>query len=153
MKIDCWREAGETFCRKAHHFFGNLISVARQCESLIASSIITMAFSAAVCPAIGPLAARFHCNQLPFAVHIPGRRQHFPGNAAPCGRKLMSVVASASPAVLPEAAIADMPTFLDSLKWDNNGLVVAIAQHADTGEVLMQAFADREAVSETLQTG
>ena len=27
------------------------------------------------------------------------------------------------------------------------------AQHVDTGELLMQAFADRKAVSETLQTG
>lgn len=27
------------------------------------------------------------------------------------------------------------------------------AQHVDTGELLMQAFADRAAVSETLQTG
>lgn len=46
-----------------------------------------------------------------------------------------------------------MSAFLDSLKWDNSGLVVAIAQHVDTGEVLMQAFSDRAAVSETLQTG
>ena len=55
--------------------------------------------------------------------------------------------------VAPEGAIEAMPAFLDSLKWDSNGLVVAIAQHVDTGEVLMQAFADRAAVSETLQTG
>lgn len=46
-----------------------------------------------------------------------------------------------------------MTPFLDSLKWDKNGLVVAIAQHVATGEVLMQAFADRAAVNETLQTG
>lgn len=46
-----------------------------------------------------------------------------------------------------------MSAFLDGLKWDSNNLVVAIAQHVDTGEVLMQAFADRNAVNETLQTG
>lgn len=46
-----------------------------------------------------------------------------------------------------------MSSFLDGLKWDDRGLVVAIVQHADTGEVLMQAFADRQAVCETLQTG
>ena len=46
-----------------------------------------------------------------------------------------------------------MSAFLDGLKWDSNNLVVAIAQHVDTGEVLMQAFADRAAVNETLQTG
>jgi hypothetical protein len=61
--------------------------------------------------------------------------------------------AAASEPVLDESEIHGMSAFLDSLKWDNNGLVVAIAQHIDTGEVLMQAFADRNAVSETLQTG
>lgn len=43
--------------------------------------------------------------------------------------------------------------FFDTLKWDANGLVVAIAQHVDTGEVLMQAFADKNAIMETMQTG
>ena len=66
------------------------------------------------------------------------------GAAAPGG---------AAAAVLPEADVPHMTAFLDGLKWDSNGLVVAIAQHVDTGEVLMQAFADRAAVCETLQTG
>ena len=61
--------------------------------------------------------------------------------------------ATPPPPVRPEAEVPRMAAFLDNLKWDNNGLVVAIAQHADTGEVLMQAFADRAAVNETLQTG
>lgn len=52
-----------------------------------------------------------------------------------------------------EQDIDSMSQFLDSVKWDSNGLAVAIAQHIDTGEVLMQAFADRAAVNETLQTG
>ncbi|KAK9838255.1 hypothetical protein WJX81_000460 [Elliptochloris bilobata] len=55
--------------------------------------------------------------------------------------------------VTPEADVAGLAEFLDSLKWDANGLVAAICQHVDTGELLMQAFADRNAVSETLQTG
>ncbi|KAL6755302.1 hypothetical protein V8C86DRAFT_1790739 [Haematococcus lacustris] len=46
-----------------------------------------------------------------------------------------------------------MSTFLDSLKYDKDGLVAVVAQHVDTGEVLMQAFADRAALNETLQTG
>lgn len=57
------------------------------------------------------------------------------------------------PTPLPESEVAGMTSFLDSLKWDSNGLVVALAQHIDTGEVLMQAFADRAAICETLQTG
>ena len=52
-----------------------------------------------------------------------------------------------------EREITGMSPFLDSLKWDSKDLVVAIAQHIDTGEILMQAFADRNAVCETLQTG
>ncbi len=56
-------------------------------------------------------------------------------------------------AVKDEASIEGMTPFLDSLKYDSSGLCVAIAQDVDTGEVLMQAFADRNAICETLQTG
>jgi len=43
---------------------------------------------------------------------------------------------------------------MDSLKWDSSsGLLVAIAQNADTGDVMMQGFADRRAVAKTLLTG
>lgn len=75
--------------------------------------------------------------------------------AQPRPRRQLAVRSSASAptAVRPESDIQDMSAFLDSLKWDSNGLVVAIAQHVDSGEVLMQAFADRAAIAETLQTG
>ena len=43
--------------------------------------------------------------------------------------------------------------FLDGLKWNADGLVVATAQDASSGALLMQAFADREAVRATLETG
>jgi len=43
--------------------------------------------------------------------------------------------------------------FLDSLKFDDNGLVSAIIQDADTGEVLMFAFSNRDALEKTLATG
>lgn len=42
---------------------------------------------------------------------------------------------------------------LDSLKYDASGLIPAIAQQHDTGEVLMLAWMNRAAVAETLQTG
>jgi phosphoribosyl-AMP cyclohydrolase len=42
---------------------------------------------------------------------------------------------------------------LDALCFDANGLVPAIAQQHDTGEVLMMAWMNREAVTETLTTG
>ena len=40
--------------------------------------------------------------------------------------------------------------FLDGLKYDDKGLVVAIAQDVDTGSILMQGFADRTAVRSTI---
>lgn len=91
-------------------------------------------------PAQNTVAARFMRSSLN---HAYLRRSQTLSGPAP----------AAAPAVLPEGDIPELTPFLDSLKWDGNGLVVAIAQHADTGEVLMQAFADRAAVSETLQTG
>src|SRR5207248_11485425 len=39
------------------------------------------------------------------------------------------------------------------IAFDGNGLVPAIAQQHDTGEVLMMAWMNREAVAETLATG
>src|SRR6185312_11554913 len=42
---------------------------------------------------------------------------------------------------------------LAAIAFDANGLVPAIAQQHDTGEVLMMAWMNREAVSETLATG
>jgi phosphoribosyl-AMP cyclohydrolase len=42
---------------------------------------------------------------------------------------------------------------LDAIAFDANGLVPAIAQQHDTGEVLMMAWMNREAVAETLATG
>jgi len=42
---------------------------------------------------------------------------------------------------------------LDALVFDAAGLVPAIAQQHDTGEVLMMAWMNRAAVEETLRTG
>ena len=41
----------------------------------------------------------------------------------------------------------------DHIHYDANGLVAAIAQQHDTGEVLMLAWMNRDAVAETLATG
>ncbi|CAB4282850.1 unnamed protein product [Prunus armeniaca] len=43
-------------------------------------------------------------------------------------------------------------TVLDSVKWDDRGLAVAIAQNVDTGAILMQGFANREAVATTVSS-
>ena len=42
---------------------------------------------------------------------------------------------------------------IDSIKFDDKGLVTAIAQDADTKEVLMIAYMNRETLEETLATG
>jgi phosphoribosyl-AMP cyclohydrolase len=49
----------------------------------------------------------------------------------------------------PSAAAALLP----ALKFDRHGLVAAVAQQHDTGEVLMLAWMNREAVEATLATG
>jgi len=46
-----------------------------------------------------------------------------------------------------------MDQVLDAIAFDANGLVPAIAQQHDTGEVLMMAWMNRESVAETLATG
>ena len=42
---------------------------------------------------------------------------------------------------------------LDALRFDGDGLVPAIAQQVDTGEVLMVAWMNRDSIAETLRTG
>lgn len=39
--------------------------------------------------------------------------------------------------------------YLDELKWDNNGLIPAIAQDYQTGRILMMAWMNREALELT----
>jgi phosphoribosyl-AMP cyclohydrolase len=43
------------------------------------------------------------------------------------------------------------PDWVDAIKWDEQGLVPAIAQDAGTGEVLMFAWMNREALAKTVE--
>lgn len=47
----------------------------------------------------------------------------------------------------------DLQDTLERLKYDEHGLIAAIAQQYDSGEVLMLAWMNRQALEETLQTG
>lgn len=44
-------------------------------------------------------------------------------------------------------------SFLDSLEFDERGLIPAVIQDAQNSEVLMFAFTNREALEKTLKTG
>ena len=48
---------------------------------------------------------------------------------------------------------AAIDTMLAAIQFDAQGLVPAIAQQYGTGEVLMMAYMDRDAVAETMRTG
>ena len=50
-------------------------------------------------------------------------------------------------------AKAPLPDQLEQLKWPADGLLPLIVQHAVSGKVLMQGFANSEAVATTLQSG
>jgi phosphoribosyl-AMP cyclohydrolase len=52
-----------------------------------------------------------------------------------------------------EPTPAGIDAVLDAIAFDDDGLVPAIAQQHDSGEVLMMAWMNREAVAETLSTG
>jgi phosphoribosyl-AMP cyclohydrolase len=45
------------------------------------------------------------------------------------------------------------PTWLDTIRWNADGLVPAIAQDADTGEILMMAWMNRESLRLTAEEG
>ena len=49
--------------------------------------------------------------------------------------------------------LAARTALLEALHFDPQGLVACVAQQHDTGEVLMLAWMNREAVEETLATG
>jgi phosphoribosyl-AMP cyclohydrolase len=56
---------------------------------------------------------------------------------------------------LPERAVLAAATdaILEAIRFDGDGLVAAIAQQFDSGEVLMLAWMNRDAVTATLATG
>ena len=50
-------------------------------------------------------------------------------------------------------ALTDLTAALDNLRFNEDGLIPAIAQQNDTGEVLMMAWMNRASIEETLKTG
>lgn len=57
---------------------------------------------------------------------------------------------------LEQAGLGDnrpLAEVLDAIPWNADGLIAAIAQQHDSGEVLMLAWVNRAALEETLSTG
>ncbi len=57
------------------------------------------------------------------------------------------------PLALPVDDPAVRARLIDAMRFDERGLVPCIAQQHDSGEVLMMAWMNRDAVEETLATG
>jgi hypothetical protein len=56
--------------------------------------------------------------------------------------------------LLPHNEAMNAPTaWLDQIAWDDKGLVPVIAQEQSTGDVLMFAWMNREALAKTAETG
>ena len=49
--------------------------------------------------------------------------------------------------------VAAIAAVIDAVKFNADGLVPAIAQQHDTGEVLMMAWMNKESIAKTLETG
>ena len=47
--------------------------------------------------------------------------------------------------------MSDQSSWLDEIKWDDQGLVPAIAKEAETGDILMVAWMNRESLELTVQ--
>ncbi|KMZ71919.1 Phosphoribosyl-ATP diphosphatase, Phosphoribosyl-AMP cyclohydrolase [Zostera marina] len=52
----------------------------------------------------------------------------------------------------PHQLNSKVDAFLESLKWDEKGLMVAIAQNVDTGAIMMQGFINKEALAKTISS-
>ncbi|EAR07608.1 phosphoribosyl-AMP cyclohydrolase [Reinekea blandensis] len=54
---------------------------------------------------------------------------------------------------LPAQSQLELDTFIAELRYNDDGLIPAIAQQHDTGEVLMMAWMNDRSIQETLNTG
>jgi len=117
----------------------------------------------AAAPAAAPARALVSSSSSPSrGVHFcsgtshPNLRSAAASASAPGWRRrdpAVSVAAGSAQSALGALAVDPKDdTLLDSVKWDSKGLAVAIAQNVDTGAILMQGFANKEALAKTIST-
>ncbi|CAM9003494.1 unnamed protein product [Rhodiola kirilowii] len=69
------------------------------------------------------------------------------------GRRRTKVVLAVARDSAADASLkSKVETLMEKIKWDDKGLAVAIAQNVDTGAVLMQGFANRDALATTISS-
>uniref|UniRef100_A0A7C8ZL99 Phosphoribosyl-AMP cyclohydrolase domain-containing protein n=2 Tax=Opuntia streptacantha TaxID=393608 RepID=A0A7C8ZL99_OPUST len=96
----------------------------------------------------------YHCLQTP----VVSRRGHVTfsgGFKYGCGNNKKShiQVLACNPVADKGLSVGKkVETLLDSVKWDDKGLAVAIAQNVDTGAILMQGFVNRDALATTVSS-
>lgn len=101
--------------------------------------------------------AAIHCIQ---ALRFPSRTHVFFPNGDQNRYNIINkkqrgflVFASADKNSVKEIYIkSKVETLLDSVKWDDKGLAVGIAQNIDTGAILMQGFVNRDALATTVSS-
>ncbi|XP_078433557.1 histidine biosynthesis bifunctional protein (HISIE) [Wolffia australiana] len=111
---------------------------------------MAMAASAALSPAFARLSNSRFCARS-VAGKIGAGRVRRDQRGKMIGSRIIAAAAiESSPAsLIDEDKVDDL---LNSVKWDEKGLAVAIAQNVDTGAILMQGFANREALVKTISS-
>ncbi|KAK4402414.1 Histidine biosynthesis bifunctional protein hisIE, chloroplastic [Sesamum angolense] len=125
-------KGGSTYCLSAHESYISLLSLMCVC-----CEVFIIRFKHQMLVRCSPVYYGECC-------YISGKQKI--GKADDRHRQVSTAV------LVAETVECLVDPLLDSVKWDDKGLAVAIAQNVDTGAVLMQGFANREALLKTISS-